>query len=146
LIFGVNNPRPVNKSVPNEKFETITLKSYKTIECWKIKSDSSKGTVILFHGYGGSKSTMLDKSDEFGKLGYSTLLVDFLGSGGSEGNQTTVGFKEAEDVKTCYDYLVSQGEQKIFLFGTSMGAVAILKAISDYDIQPAGIIIECPFG
>jgi alpha-beta hydrolase superfamily lysophospholipase len=27
-----------------------------------------------------------------------------------------------------------------------MGAVAILKAIHDYKIEPAGIIIECPFG
>ncbi|RYU95229.1 alpha/beta fold hydrolase [Emticicia agri] len=27
-----------------------------------------------------------------------------------------------------------------------MGAVAIMKAISDYGIQPSGIMIECPFG
>ena len=27
-----------------------------------------------------------------------------------------------------------------------MGAVSIMKAIVDYDIQPAKIIIECPFG
>ncbi|MBC8884363.1 hypothetical protein H9X57_16275 [Flavobacterium piscinae] len=27
-----------------------------------------------------------------------------------------------------------------------MGAVAIMKAISDFEIKPKGIIIECPFG
>jgi len=27
-----------------------------------------------------------------------------------------------------------------------MGAVAIMKAIADYNIQPGSIIIECPFG
>jgi pimeloyl-ACP methyl ester carboxylesterase len=27
-----------------------------------------------------------------------------------------------------------------------MGAVAIMKAIKDYDLKPKGIIIECPFG
>jgi pimeloyl-ACP methyl ester carboxylesterase len=32
------------------------------------------------------------------------------------------------------------------LFGTSLGAVAILKSINDYHIQPTGIIVECPFG
>jgi hypothetical protein len=89
---------------------------------------------------------MLDKSEEFFKLGYNTLLVDFMGSGGSEGNQTTLGYKEAEEVKTAYDYIVKKGEKDIYLFGTSMGAVAIMKAISDYNLKPAGIIIECPFG
>ena len=108
--------------------------------------DSTRGTVILFHGYGGEKSSMLDKSDIFLQLGYNTLLVDFMGSGGSEGNQTTIGVKEAEEVMTCYNYLLAKGEQHIYLFGTSMGAVAILKAIRDYHLAPAGIIIECPFG
>lgn len=44
-------------------------------------------------------------------------------------------------VKSCYDYLAKEGEQHIFLFGTSMGAVAILKAMDDYALSPKGIII-----
>ena len=66
--------------------------------------------------------------------------------GVQEGNQTTIGFKEAEEVRSCYDYLLSKGEKKIYLFGTSLGAAAILKSIHDYAIDPAGIMIECPFG
>jgi len=146
LFLGINNPRPTNTITPSQKFESIQLQSNKKIACWSIKADSSKGTIILFHGYSGAKSSMLDKSDEFIKQGYSTLLVDFMGSGDSEGNQTTIGYKEAEEVKTVFDYLQKNGEKKIYLFGTSMGAVAIMKAISDYAINPAGIIIECPFG
>jgi uncharacterized protein len=146
LVLGVNNPRPVNTISPVQKFEIIILQSNKKIECWSIKADNPKGTVILFHGYSGKKSLMLDKSDEFLKMGYNTLLVDFMGSGGSEGNQTTLGFRESEEVKTAFDYLAKRGEKNIYLFGTSMGAVAILKAINDYGINPTGIIIECPFG
>jgi pimeloyl-ACP methyl ester carboxylesterase len=144
LFFGVKNPRPTNNGLPTQSFETIKLHSNKIIECWHIKTPNAKGTVILFHGYSGEKSSLLDKSDEFIKLGYNTLLVDFMGSGGSEGNQTTIGFKEAVEVKTSFDYLKEKGEKNIYLFGTSMGAVAILKAIDDYKIQPTGIIIECP--
>lgn len=145
LVFGISNPRPATKSTPGRQFETITLQSNKKIECWFIKADSAKGTVILFHGYGGEKSSMLDKANEFLNLGYSTLLVDFMGAGGSEGNQTTIGYKEAEQVKSCYDYLQQQAEKNIYLFGTSLGAAAILKSIHDYSIKPTGIIIECPF-
>lgn len=146
IVTGIDNPRPINTILPTQKFETIKLKSNKEIECWSIRADSSKGTVIIFHGFSGQKSSMLDKSDEFLKLGYSTFLVDFMGSGGSEGNQTTMGFYEAEQVKTCFDYLHQKGEKNICLFGTSMGAVAILKAIDDYSICPSSIILECPFG
>lgn len=146
LIFGISNPRPENKIRPSSAFETITLKSNKEIECWRITVENPKGTVILFHGFAGEKSSMLDKAAIFQSLGYNTFLVDFMGSGGSEGNQTTIGFFEAKQVKRCFDYIASTGETNIYLFGTSMGAVAIMKAIHDYEIKPNRIIIECPFG
>lgn len=146
LIFGVSNPRPQNHVTPAVAYETIKLQSNKEIECWYVKTDGAKGTVILFHGYGGKKSAMLDKAEVFRSMGYHTLLVDFMGSGGSEGNQTTIGYGESAQVKTCYGYVRSLGEANIYLFGTSMGAVAIMKAISEDSIQPKGIILECPFG
>lgn len=146
LIFGVNNPKPLNTEFPLQAYKTIYLQSSKKIECWEIKTPDSKGTVAIFHGYAASKSMMLDKADEFIKLGYGVLLVDFIGCGGSEGNQTTIGFKEAQDVKTCFDYLKQQKENNIILFGTSMGAAAIMKSIDQYHIHPSAIILECPFG
>ncbi len=146
LLFGVNNPRPENAKTPSCAYETVVLQSSQTIECWHIKIPNSRGTVVLFHGYSASKSSLLDQSAEFNALGYNTLLVDFIGSGGSGGNQTTVGFKEGEDVKTCMDYLQKQDNSPIILFGTSMGAAAILRASSEFSIRPVAAILECPFG
>ncbi len=146
ILFGIDNPRPENTAKPTRAYETVKLQSNKAIEAWMIPAVHPKGTVILYHGYGGDKSEMLDKSDEFVELGYNTLLVDFMGAGNSEGNQTTIGYKEGEEVKTSYEYLKSKGEENIILFGTSMGAVAILKAINDYHLQPQSIIIQSPFG
>lgn len=146
MLLGVSNPRPQHKKLPGEHYQIVRLKRKETIECWDIKTHNAKGTVILFHGFGGEKSALLEQAAFFRELGYHTLLVDFMGSGGSDGNRTTIGYKEAEQVKTCYDYLDRTGEKNIYLFGTSMGAVAIMKAINDYAIQPKGIIIECPFG
>lgn len=151
LLVGIDNPRPVNKTKPKGYFETIELQSNKRIECWYIKhtiskEDTLKGTFIICHGYGGEKSSMLDKAEILDSLKYDTFLIDFMGSGGSEGNTTTIGFKEAQEVKTAYDYFKNKGVKDIYLLGTSMGAVAIMKAISDYNLSPRGIIIECPFG
>lgn len=146
LFVGVANPRLVNLTAPARNYQKLILQSNKPLECWLMKADSAKGTIILFHGYRGKKSAMLDKADAFLKMHYNTLLVDFMGSGGSGGEQTTIGYKEAEEVKTSYNYLKSNGENNIILFGTSMGAVAILKALNDYKVTPSSIIIECPFG
>ncbi len=146
IFTGVNNPRPINTNVPTQLYETLYISGNKKLECWLIKNDTAKGTVIVFHGYGGHKSSMLDKADKFIQFGYSVLLVDFMGSGGSEGNQTTIGFKEAEQVNAVYQYLLAKGEKNIILFGTSMGAVAIMKATNDYNIKPQALILECPFG
>ncbi len=145
LLFGVSNLRPVNEQVPSRPFTTVVLQSNKKISCWHVKVEQCTGTVILFHGYNSNKASMLGQAEEFNKAGYSTFLVDFMGSGESEGNETTIGIKEAEEVKTCFDHIAGQGEKAIFLYGISMGAVAMMKAIYDYDIAPKGIIIECPF-
>jgi len=146
LAFGVNIPRPENHAVPTGDYQTVRLNSNREIECWSIPVENPKGTVVLFHGFSSAKASLLAKADIFRELGYNTFLVDFMGSGGSEGNRTTIGFLEATQVKTCFDYLTSNGEENIYLCGSSLGAVAIMKAVSDGEVSPKGIILECPFG
>lgn len=145
LFTGVSNPRPVNRKKPDLPYTTITLQSNKKLECWLIKNPNAKGTVIMFHGYSASKSGLINKANIFYQLGYSTLLVDFMGSGGSEGNETTIGFTEAEEVKTVYQYIKQKEKEPIIMFGTSMGAVAAMKALNDFKLNPDALIIECPY-
>jgi alpha-beta hydrolase superfamily lysophospholipase len=147
LAFGVSMPRPVNREYPTRPFETVRIKSIKEIEAWLIKTGKpKKGTVILCHGYGSKKSSMLGRAGFFLDAGYDALLIDFMGSGGSEGIQTTIGFMEAEQVKSAYDHIRNTGEEKIVLFGCSMGAVAIMKAQNDYKMDGTVLVLECPFG
>lgn len=65
---------------------------------------------------------------------------------GSEGNECTIGYKEAENVKTCVQYLVQTKQQPVFLLGTSIGAAAIMRACSLEALPVKGLILECPFG
>lgn len=146
LFFGIDNPRPENHSYPNIPFETIHIQSNKILEGWLIKVPVPKGTVALFHGYSGCKSMLLERAAIFNTLGYNTLLIDFAGTGGSEGNETTIGYREADDVKAVYQFLRDRQESNIVLFGTSMGAAAILRAAAVHHLDPASAILECPFG
>lgn len=147
LVFtGVDNPRPENSSVPLQPFESINIEGEIPVSCWFIAADSAIGTVVVCHGYGGCKSSMLDKADEFLAMGYSVLLPDFMGCGDAHGDQCTIGFYESAQVKSCCRYLAERGEQNVFLFGTSMGAVAIMKSLHEDSLCAVGAILECPFG
>ncbi|MBX2961206.1 MAG: hypothetical protein KF687_01765 [Cyclobacteriaceae bacterium] len=57
LLVGVSNPRPENKAFPTGDYETIKLSSNREIECWSIKVENPKGTIIVFHGFSGEKSS-----------------------------------------------------------------------------------------
>lgn len=149
LVLGIQIPKPKNELTPTLPYQTVQLKSDENLEAWHINPITSyhKGTVIMFHGYASCKSGLLPYAMEFNRKGYSVFLVDFMGSGGSSGHTTTIGFKESRDVKAAYDYIKQMNPQMpITLFGSSMGAVAIMKAIADDDLKPAQIILECPFG
>lgn len=145
LLTGVSLPRPVNKQLPDRPYEVVPLQSNKKIVCWAMKVPAAKGTVVLCHGYGGEKSDMLSRACVFLDAGYNVLLPDFMGAGGSEGDQCTIGYKEAENVKTCVAYLRNKGEHRIYLMGTSMGAAAIMRACSVDSLPVTALILECPF-
>jgi alpha-beta hydrolase superfamily lysophospholipase len=129
-------------------YDTVRFQTSKglSIDGWLTKKDSAKGVVILFHGISVTKSALLDEANEFYYEGYNVFLLDFRGHGNSEGNTTTIGAKEAEEVQLAYDYCHSKGIKNIFLYGSSMGAVSVARAIAEKNIQPAGVILEMPFG
>jgi alpha-beta hydrolase superfamily lysophospholipase len=146
LFTGVDNPRPVNKKLPARPFTSVKIKSSELLDCWYIPVDSAKATMIMFHGFAGEKSSLLERAEEIVKLGYNVFLVDFAGSGGSGGNSTSIGYHEAQQVKDVFEFVKQNYPGNIFLFGTSMGSAAILKAIDDNHFDVKGIVIECPFG
>jgi alpha-beta hydrolase superfamily lysophospholipase len=146
MFTGVSLPRPVNRLKPVKPYKTIILQSNVKINCWEMTVVHSKGTVVLCHGYGGEKSDMLERAYVFMDMGYNVLLPDFMGTAASEGNQCTIGYKEADNVRACFDYLQQKGEKNICLIGSSMGAVAIMRACSIYKLPAKALILECPFG
>jgi alpha-beta hydrolase superfamily lysophospholipase len=147
ILRGVEVPRPENKQQPLFSFITKKINTPKgNIEIWQNTHPQANGTVILFHGYNAKKSLLVERADEFYDFGYNVVLVDFLGSGGSDGNTVSIGYYEADQVKAVYDFVKGQGATSIYLFGISMGAVAIMKCMKDYEPEVKGIILECPFG
>ena len=149
LFTGPRQAKSTIRNKPSYSYDTIQLltSSGIKVDAWYASPDSAaKGTIILFHGVTINKAALLEEANEFKYWGYNIMLVDFRGHGNSGGNTSTLGVDESEEVKLAFDYLSGKGEKNIFLFGSSMGAVVVSKAIWQYGLQPAGIILDMPFG
>jgi alpha-beta hydrolase superfamily lysophospholipase len=151
LAVGPTVPKPVNRRSPTSlglEYERHVFVGAHDLplEAWYVPCPAGKGVIVLFHGHAGSKDSQLEAASMLRDLGYSTLLVDFYGSGGSGGAETSIGFHEATDVASAYEYARDlPGRQPTILYGESMGAAAILKAVADRHLDPEAIVLEMPF-
>ncbi|HUR45466.1 MAG TPA: alpha/beta fold hydrolase [Candidatus Saccharimonadales bacterium] len=150
LCFGVSMPKPVNASSPGDfgmSFKVILLNEENPpLELWWVKNETSRGTVLLFPGYATPKDSLLPAAKVFTELGYSCLLLDFRGAGGSGGMATSIGYHEANDVTRAVRYALAQHlPGPLILYAGSMGAAAVLRSISLGEIAPSALILECPF-
>jgi alpha-beta hydrolase superfamily lysophospholipase len=147
IFTGIQNPRQQDLTLPKSDFEVFYIESDKRLESWFMPIGNPKGLILLYHGYAGDKSQMLSRAEGLNRMGFSTAIIGFRGSGKSEGNYTTIGYEESKDVISSYNFYENKyPEQPIFLYGTSMGAATILKAISEEELSTSGIILEYPFG
>jgi uncharacterized protein len=153
ILTGVEVPRPENTVTPKSlglEYETQRiLIGAEYLEIWCIEpAQQSRGIVLLFPPYGGSKAGLLAPAQILHELGYETVLVDFRGVGGSSGSDTTLGVREAKDVAIAFQFAQRHTQshpRPIFLYGASMGAVAVMRAVAIEGIQPTGLILESPF-
>lgn len=151
ILMGWPCSRPRNRRTPLDvglPFMThrMAIAGEEFLEAWLVPQSDARGVAVLFPAYAESKDTLLPAAAILYGLGYATLLVDFRGAGGSSGTNTTLGWREAEDVAVAARYArqLYPGRQLV-LFGMSMGAVAIARAIALYGVEATATILECPF-
>jgi alpha-beta hydrolase superfamily lysophospholipase len=150
LVAGVTVPKPCNTVLPDAiglEFEVHRFAGdCGEIEAWFIPREQSRGTVLMFHGYASCKSVILPEAKMFHQLGYATVVVDFRACGGSAGTNTTIGVYEADDVAAAYAYVRTRwSDEPVILFGQSMGGAAVLRAVAVHNLEPAALVLECPF-
>jgi alpha-beta hydrolase superfamily lysophospholipase len=153
-LCGVQIPKPRNAKTPADyelPFEARRFVTRDGLECaaWRVPcpdGQRSQGLCLLFHGFANAKDSMLPAARAFHEFGYDTLLVDFRGSGESDGHSTTIGYREADDVAAACAYAERQWpDAPILLYGRSMGSVAILRAIATQQVRPTALMLEAPF-
>lgn len=151
LVEGVRLPRPRNELEPAAVGLAATSVRFSArdgveLEAWRIaalaRDGGSRGVVLLFPGWGAARSSLLGPARELHELGWDCLLVDLRGCGGSVGERCTLGLREAEDVAAAAQVAATIDPRPPVLFGCSLGASALLRAVSELGVRPRGVIVE----
>ncbi len=150
----VKPPRFIGDWTPKDlgfDYEDVTFESGDGLKLsgWWIDNGSEK-TVVPLHGYTRSRwdDVYMKPVTEFLlKEGYNVLTFDFRAHGKSEGNYTTVGDREIEDVRGAVEWLVEnhpERAKRIGLVGFSMGAVLTIRALAEINGVCCGVADSPP--
>jgi fermentation-respiration switch protein FrsA (DUF1100 family) len=108
----------------------LTTQDQLALRAWYTPPQNG-AVILLAHGHGGT--IPVDYYVMFAQQGYGVLAWDFRAHGKSQGDLSTLGYKEALDVKAALDFARSQpGVQHVGAWGGSMGAAAVIHAASQY--------------
>jgi pimeloyl-ACP methyl ester carboxylesterase len=124
---------PPNEAKAGAKIETA---DGVRIAAWYIPAGDGGAangpTVVLAHGYGQNKSTMLPWAELLHDH-YNLVLFDFRNHGQSTGSQTTQGVLEASDLRAVIDWLEkAKKPRQLAVLGVAMGgASALHEAVGD---------------
>jgi hypothetical protein len=142
LLTGVVVPRPTITRQPADLGLVARTDKRAGIATWTIDG-AGRGTVLLFHGYGGVKSDLLEEARVFHDDGWSAVLVDFPGSGDSDGGATTLGWTEADVVAD--EIRSHSGHGPLVIFAKSMGSAATLRAAGALGVTAEAFVLENPY-
>lgn len=99
-----------------------------TLGAWYIPAkERTDRAIALFHGHSAARSQLL-RYARFLHSHFNCVLVDFRGCGDSDGDHSSMGYFEAEDVKATVAWLKARGMSRVGCFGMSMGGAAVIRA------------------
>ncbi|MEY8445023.1 alpha/beta fold hydrolase [Enterococcus ratti] len=112
-------------------------------------NQNSDKTVIIHGGFRGNwnNGIVMDEYNDFYQAGYNMIFVDSRATGTSGGDFVTYGQYESDDVLYWINRETSERpQQKILLYGGSMGAATMMSVLAkNIPTNVKGIIENCGF-
>jgi alpha-beta hydrolase superfamily lysophospholipase len=139
---------PADVDLAFEPFEATNPDGTR-IAGWWLPAADLMATVVMVHGFGQNKSSMLGRAAVFVAAGFNVALIDLRARGESGGTRADLGPKAASDVLAAVDALVQTGRHPggpLIGYGFSHGARAVVFAAAQAPERFAAIVAEAvPF-
>ena len=130
------------------KFSKVTTQSFDGLKLvGHLFEANSNRTVIVFHGFGQTYIEMQQYCKFFYDKNFSVLAVDARAHGESEGTCISFGWTDRKDVVSWVKFVnEKRPNDKILLFGLSMGGATVCMASGEKELQNVvGIVSDCAF-
>jgi hypothetical protein len=128
----------------NLNFREVTFESRDGLTLFGRFVRSRNGaTILLLHPLGSAGYNMLLYAEFLANAGYGVFMIDLRAHGSSDGDTSTYGLREADDVAGAVDYLLHRADvngQKIGALGISLGAQAALRGALKTDCLRALVL------
>ncbi len=143
---------PAQFGLPCENVEIATADGERLQAWWCPRPEQDRPLLLFFHGNAGNREDRLHNLAGLWSAGFSVLIFDYRGYGGSSGTPSEKGL--LADGIAAHDWLWNKrkkGEGRpLLFFGRSLGGavaagVAAAAAAEFPERQPAGLILESTF-
>jgi len=131
-----------------QKIKNVKIQSYDGLILKGVEvSANSNKTVIIVHGFGGSYKEMQQYCQFFHEKNFNVLCVDNRAHGESEGKCIGYGWLDRKDIISWVNFINEKNpENKIVLFGVSMGGSAVCMTAGEKNLKNVvAIISDCAF-
>ncbi|KRM12966.1 hypothetical protein FD16_GL001652 [Paucilactobacillus suebicus DSM 5007 = KCTC 3549] len=128
-----------------------TMKSaggdYKLVADYIPAAKKSNKTVLIAHGFNGSKEDMGAYAYLFHELGYNVVARDARGQGQSQGDYIGYGWPDRLDDKKWIKKIIAKNpDSKIVMFGVSMGGATTMMVSGEHlPHQVKAFIEDCGY-
>jgi fermentation-respiration switch protein FrsA (DUF1100 family) len=153
LIFFPQVPLDATPAAIGLPFEDARLPTTdgETLAAWFVAAPhTAAGTVLFLHGNAGNRGHRLHAIEGFTGEGFSILMVDYRGFGGSSGSPTGPGM--TLDAEAAWEHLTRQrgiAPGSIVIYGESIGSVPALRLAgrlaAEGSAGPAALVLEGAF-
>jgi pimeloyl-ACP methyl ester carboxylesterase len=97
------------------------------IHAWLARGVLGGGSVLLLHGVGANRTSMLARARFLHRLGFTVLAPDLQANGESPGDHVTFGARESLDAAASMTFLRgAMPAERVGVIGISMGGAAAL--------------------
>lgn len=129
-VFPPRRPLVDPRSALPFPYEAVTFPALdgSRLEGWWVPCAGAATVVVLLHGAGNNRDSMVPEARLLRAHGYAVLLYDARGQGTSERRPVSWGAHETGDLLGALDYLRGRGFHAFGCIGASQGAATIALA------------------
>jgi pimeloyl-ACP methyl ester carboxylesterase len=129
LTFPNPSTSRVTYGTPEQFGLVATNVTVKGTPAWWFPNADADMAVLVCHGRSRNRSWMLPLIARLSP-NYSVLAIEFPHHGLDDWGRSSVGFREAADVHHALDFLSVRGQDRVAIYGVSMGGAAAIFALS----------------